>query len=177
MGQGGDSTNPQEFTAEAEEILESIGRDLQAAEEEAGAGGVRIQRLNSLFRAIHSLKGLAGMFGRSTLTTLTHRLEDFLDRLRMGEAQLDGPALDLLFDAHERLEQLVGQGPAGEDEAGDLLARIDGVLAADRSSAAQPSAPGGAGVLLDSHSGAARGGAIPRSRDRSRPTTTCSRGP
>ncbi len=128
MTDGGESLRPQEFMGEAEEILEALGSDLQAAEAEMRGGGVRIQRLNSLFRGMHSLKGLAGMFGRGDLSRLAHRLEDVLDRLRMGECTLDAGSLDLLFDAHERLEALVS-GCAGED-AGleELLGRLQAAL-------------------------------------------------
>ena len=55
--------NIQEFLAEAEDILESASQTLLALEDAQGAGRSAPEQVNSLFRSIHSFKGLAGMFG------------------------------------------------------------------------------------------------------------------
>ena len=54
--------------------------------------------LNDLFRGVHTLKGLSGMFGFERLGRLSHVLEDTLEDLRMGRIELSQPALDVLFD-------------------------------------------------------------------------------
>ena len=51
-----------EFIAEANEILEALGRELLALEE-SGLEQADPDRLNAVFRAAHSLKGLSAMFG------------------------------------------------------------------------------------------------------------------
>ncbi|MFQ5669758.1 MAG: chemotaxis protein CheA [Acidobacteriota bacterium] len=115
-----------EFLAEAQELLERLGDDLQKAEAEAGRGPVSIQRLNGMFRAIHSLKGLAGMMGRSRLVEFTHHLEDYMDRLRMGQVEMNPQVVNLLFEAHEHLERLVEGRPVDEPALGVLEGRIGG---------------------------------------------------
>jgi len=126
MGREHDTRDQPEFRAEAEELLEQLGKDLQAAEIKQRQGGIHPQQVNSLFRHVHSLKGLAGMFGRDRLSALTHRLEDYLDRLRLGRIPMDVAALDLLFEAHERLETLItGEAALGEDDLRSLQQWID----------------------------------------------------
>jgi Chemotaxis protein histidine kinase and related kinases len=72
-----------EFTSEAEELLDTLSRDL--VEFEAQGKNVRPEVINKIFREVHSLKGLAGMLGFSEISELSHSLEDMLDRLRMGK--------------------------------------------------------------------------------------------
>ena len=79
MSEHRDSAGSADFRAEAEELLENLGLELQEAERECRQGPVSIQRINTLFRGIHSLKGLSGMFGRGHLSDLSHSLEDFLE--------------------------------------------------------------------------------------------------
>ena len=51
-----------EFTTEAEELLETLSRDL--VELETHGKNVRPELINKIFREVHSLKGLAGMHPR-----------------------------------------------------------------------------------------------------------------
>ena len=62
--------NP-EFVAEAQEIVEALNRDLIAVEQELrdGADEVDPDRINTLFRSAHSLKGISGMFGLEEMQT------------------------------------------------------------------------------------------------------------
>jgi two-component system chemotaxis sensor kinase CheA len=126
-----------EFLAEAEETLETANRTLIAIEEEQAAGGVGPEHLNGLFRAIHSFKGLAGIFGLQAPADLSHRLEFLLDEVRLGKVELAGAAFDAVADTLDllgRLVQQAGGGRPAEDISG-ALARLEGILAA-RSGAA-----------------------------------------
>ena len=71
--------NP-EFVAEAQEIVEALNRDLIAVEQELrdGADEVDPDRINTLFRSAHSLKGISGMFGLEEMQTLAHERRTFL---------------------------------------------------------------------------------------------------
>ena len=74
-----------EFVAEAEEILERMFEGLsELHEQRASAEPVEPELVNRLFRSAHSMKGLAGMFGLDAITSLSHRMEDILDGLRLG---------------------------------------------------------------------------------------------
>src|SRR5260370_35684007 len=94
-----------DFTGEAEELLESLSRDL--ADFEAQGAGVRPELINKIFRDVHSLKGLAGMLGFTAISELAHALEDMLDRLRMGKIAIGKPLIDLLYDGIDALNRLV----------------------------------------------------------------------
>src|SRR5437763_9332054 len=95
----------QEFTSEAEELTDTLSRDL--VELESQGAGVRPEVINKIFREVHSLKGLAGMLGFGEISELSHNLEDMLDKLRMGKIPIDKDLVDLLYDAVDSLNRLV----------------------------------------------------------------------
>src|SRR6266568_5805631 len=94
-----------EFTGEAEELLDTLSRDL--VDFESQGKDVRPELVNKIFREIHSLKGLAGMLGFGEISELSHNLEDMLDKLRMGRIPIDKELIDLLYDAVDSLNRLV----------------------------------------------------------------------
>src|SRR5436853_4136040 len=94
-----------EFTSEAEELLDTLSRDLVAFESQGR--DVRPEVINKLFREVHSLKGLAGMLGFGEISELAHSLEDMLDRLRMGKVEISKELIDLLYDSIDSLNRLV----------------------------------------------------------------------
>ena len=95
----------EEFTSEAEELLDTLSRDL--VELEAQGAAVRPEVINKIFREVHSLKGLAGMLGFVEISEVSHNLEDMLDRLRMGKIPITKDLVDLLYDAVDSLNRLV----------------------------------------------------------------------
>jgi two-component system chemotaxis sensor kinase CheA len=95
----------EEFTSEAEELLDTLSRDL--VDFEAQGVNVRPELVNKIFREVHSLKGLAGMLGFGDISELSHSLEDMLDRLRMGKIPYSKDLIDLLFDSVDGLNRLV----------------------------------------------------------------------
>jgi two-component system, chemotaxis family, sensor kinase CheA len=94
-----------EFTSEAEELLDTLSRDL--VDFESQGQNVRPELVNKIFREVHSLKGLAGMLGFTEISELSHSLEDMLDRLRMGKIAITRELIDLLFDSVDSLNRLV----------------------------------------------------------------------
>lgn len=105
------------FFAECEELIEALQDGLSALAPEAPDPEV----INTVFRAVHSIKGGAGAFGFSELVTFAHRLESVLDTLREGHLALTEPALKQLFHAadllqdHLRAAQQDTAAPEGED--------------------------------------------------------------
>jgi len=95
----------EEFTSEAEELLDTLSRDL--VEFESQGQNVRPELVNKIFREVHSLKGLAGMLGFADISELSHSLEDMLDRLRMGKVGYSKDLIDLLYDSVDGLNRLV----------------------------------------------------------------------
>ncbi len=121
-----------DFLAEAEDILESANQTLLALETGQAAGRTDPDQVNALFRAIHSFKGLAGMFGLKEPSELSHKLEFLLDELRLGKVALSREALDVLLETVALLGRLVRQAAAGRPfkDIAACLAGIDGILKA-----------------------------------------------
>src|SRR4051812_49848766 len=74
----------EEFFSEAQEIIETLSRNLLALDAAQKSGKEDPSLINEAFRAVHTLKGLAGLFGAIRLGAFSHRLEDLLDDLRLG---------------------------------------------------------------------------------------------
>ena len=100
----------EEFFSEAQELVDGFGRDLLAIDELAKNGRSDPELVNDVFRAVHTLKGLSGLFGATLMTGLSHELEDVLDDLRLGRLDMTTAVVDLLF----RSAELYGQILAGE---------------------------------------------------------------
>ncbi len=58
-----------------------------------------MKTLNEVFRLVHTLKGLSGLFGAAQIAGLSHELENVLDDLRLGRIDLTPLVLDCLFQA------------------------------------------------------------------------------
>jgi two-component system chemotaxis sensor kinase CheA len=104
-----------EFLAEAEDILESANRTLMAIEGGQSGPGGNAEQVNGLFRALHSFKGLAGMFNLKSHADLAHKLEFLLDEVRLGRLGLGRETLDVLTDTLNLLGRLVHQLGTGEE--------------------------------------------------------------
>jgi two-component system chemotaxis sensor kinase CheA len=127
-----------EFLAEAEDILETATQSLLAIEAEQSAGRQAPEQVNALFRAVHSFKGLAGMFELKAHSDLSHKMEFLLDEMRLGKVGISRDALDVLFETLEQLGRMVQQAAGNQDpeEITSSLARIESVLNAKPKGAA-----------------------------------------
>src|SRR5438128_577387 len=94
-----------------------------------------------VFRAVHTVKGMAATMGYARVTDLAHRTENLLDLLRRGARPATDELLQLLFRARDALEQAVELSVVGRE---DELVVAEVVADLDRA-AAQVSAAGGAG--------------------------------
>ncbi len=118
-----------EFIAEAQEIIESLSRDLLVLDDGQKKGAPDPDLVNSVFRGVHTLKGIAGMFGFADLGEMAHVLEDLLDHLRLGRVDLNQEALDVLFEGIEVLQRLLSAGPdAPEADLDGLKSAVQRVL-------------------------------------------------
>ncbi|NOY94541.1 MAG: chemotaxis protein CheA [Deltaproteobacteria bacterium] len=103
----------EEFLAEAQEIIEGLSRDLLLLDQADKEGRDEPELINEVFRGVHTLKGIAGMFGYHQLGAVTHALEDLLDDLRLGRVSLAQSVLDVLFEGVENFQRLLGEDPEG----------------------------------------------------------------
>ncbi|WP_437800214.1 chemotaxis protein CheA [Sorangium sp. So ce693] len=118
----------EEFFSEAQEIVEGLGRDLLALDEAVRTNKVDPDVINDVFRAVHTLKGLAGLFGATRMATLSHELEELLDNLRLGRIEINASVLDLLFRSVELYGRILQNEKDGRDapmpEVDDLLRQL-----------------------------------------------------
>lgn len=93
-----------EHLAEMERILVSLA-DAEPDDEQ----------LNAIFRAAHSIKGGAGIFGFQDMTIVTHVLESLLDKLRTHEIRFSSSMIDLFLEAGDVVAmQLAGHRDGSE---------------------------------------------------------------
>lgn len=91
------------FIIETNEILEKLDLDLVEIEKRPNDADL----LNEIFRSFHTIKGTSGFLGLVKLQKLTHHLEDILNKLRKGEAKVNGGIMDGILHAYDTLRQLL----------------------------------------------------------------------
>lgn len=137
------------FLDEAPEYLSMLDSGLLAFEGQAASGSVSLDapedhaRMNEMFRAAHSLKGLAAAMGFERIRDLTHLMETLFDEVRMRKRALEADAFETLFSVFDRLRSLVGElaSPGQTPVAIDSeLAALSKLLASPRQASSTPGA-------------------------------------
>jgi two-component system chemotaxis sensor kinase CheA len=128
-----------EFFSETQEIVEGFGRDLLALDGLQRAGRSDPELVNDIFRAVHTLKGLAGLFGAARISTLSHELEELLDNLRLGRVEMSARALDALFKSVELYSKLLQAEKEGTDAPGNEVENLVRMIRELTGGGAQPS--------------------------------------
>lgn len=96
-----------EFAVESQEHLADIENQLLTLESQGDAMDVAL--VNTVFRAIHSIKGAAGFMGLDTLGGLAHRAEEVLGRLRSKDLRPTSVVINTLLRATDRLKELIDE--------------------------------------------------------------------
>ncbi|HKV84533.1 MAG TPA: hybrid sensor histidine kinase/response regulator, partial [Ktedonobacterales bacterium] len=128
------------FRDEAQEHLQSITTGLAQLERNPGDTPV----LQSVRRAMHTLKGAAGMMGFSRIQQTAHASEDLLDKMVEDQATLTSEVLSLLLDTSEALDLLVTGAETMPDDEQDQLVRS--LMARYARIAGAEAAPADAGI-------------------------------
>ena len=115
------------FFLECEESLASAEAGLAACK----AGTQDADTVNSIFRAVHSVKGGAGAFGYTALQHFTHVFETLLSDVREDLVPITAPLIDLLLRALDVLSDHVEAAREGGDAPEDaaLIAELEGAMA------------------------------------------------
>ncbi|HEY4082889.1 MAG TPA: chemotaxis protein CheA [Burkholderiaceae bacterium] len=87
------------FIAESRELLVAM----EAALLEVEQGNERRETINAIFRAAHTIKGSAGLFGLDAIVAFTHAAENVLDAVRAGELGMDDSLVVLLLSCCDHL--------------------------------------------------------------------------
>jgi len=94
-----------EFVVESQEHLSDVENQLLTLESQGDQMDVAL--VNTVFRAVHSIKGAAGFLGLDTLQGLAHREEEVLNRLRNYELRPTSIVVNTLLKATDRLKGLL----------------------------------------------------------------------
>jgi two-component system chemotaxis sensor kinase CheA len=141
----------QTFVAESRAMLADMEAGLLRLEESPGDE----EAVHAVFRAAHTVKGSAGIFGLDSIVEFAHRVETVLVRVREGTFPMDGALASLLLECCDHLGRLVDtqehgsaldacDHAAGQALAGRLLAYQDAPGEAGGTDAAARGQRGGA---------------------------------
>jgi two-component system chemotaxis sensor kinase CheA len=93
----------EEFTVEAREQLAIAESSLLILDTDPDD----LQAVDTMFRALHTIKGTSAFLGVEHVTDLAHHAESLLARVRNGAARCDGPLSNLLFRAIDMLDAIL----------------------------------------------------------------------
>ena len=113
----------QDFLTEAGEHLAELESNLLQLETDPDCRDI----LNDTFRSIHTIKGSAKFVGIERVSELSHKLENLLELLRLGQNQVNRDIIDTLIEGKDRIALLVEdlqRSQAEETLIDDLVARI-----------------------------------------------------
>ncbi len=115
----------QTFIEESRELLaamEDALLTLENAPDDADA-------INAVFRAMHTIKGAAGLFGLDAIVSFTHVAENLMDQVRDGEVAVDDRLIALLLGCRDHIATLIDGAAAGDETPdADLLTAGAGLV-------------------------------------------------
>ncbi len=91
------------FCEDADEQLSFMENALIEMQE----NGVDDESIGALFRAMHTIKGTAGMFGFDSVVGFTHIAENLLSEVREGKIKLKEEMIDLFFKSKDHAQKLI----------------------------------------------------------------------
>jgi two-component system chemotaxis sensor kinase CheA len=100
------------FIDESNEHLQSLNDQIMILEKEPE----NEDTINEIFRAAHSLKGMAGTMGYKRMQTLTHDMENVFSEVRNGNMKVNSDLVDVLFQCLDALEKYVSNIQQTQDE-------------------------------------------------------------
>jgi two-component system chemotaxis sensor kinase CheA len=128
----------EEFLVESSENLDQLDKDLLALE----ADPTDPQRLASVFRTVHTIKGNSGFFGFSKLGALAHSGEHLLGKLRDGKLRLDDRVAGTLYSMVDAvrtiLQSIETAGNEGDHDYRELSRTLAAVAEQSQPAASAP---------------------------------------
>jgi two-component system chemotaxis sensor kinase CheA len=106
------------FIAECRELLDDMEAALLSLDT-----GVDAEVLNAIFRAAHTIKGSAGLFGLDHVVAFTHVAESVLDEVRAGHVAVQPPLVALLLGCCDHMRALTDEVAAGRTAPDAALER------------------------------------------------------
>ena len=92
------------------------------------------ETINEIFRAAHSLKGMAGTMGFKRMQRLTHDMENVFQEIRSDKMKVTSGLIDVLFDCLDAidgyLENIKASSDEGTNENEAIIKELNDILAA-----------------------------------------------
>ena len=129
------------FIDETKEHLQNLNTHILELEQD----GENMDTINEIFRAAHSLKGMAGTMGYKRMQTLTHDMENVFSEVRNGNIKVDSDMIDLLFKCLDALEEYLAAiqetADEGTNENEPLIKGLNDILNSKGSDKAKEEKP------------------------------------
>ncbi|MBD5540486.1 MAG: chemotaxis protein CheA [Lachnospiraceae bacterium] len=126
------------FLDETKEHLQSLSDQLMSLEQDPE----NMDTINEIFRAAHTLKGMAGTMGYKRMQNLTHDMENVFSEVRSGAFKADGSMIDILFQCLDALEEytdnIQNTSDEGDNDNEHLIKALNDILKTKGGSAAAP---------------------------------------
>lgn len=116
------------FIDETKEHLQSLNEHVLVLEKEPE----NEDTINEIFRAAHTLKGMAGTMGFARMQRLTHDLENVFSEIRNGNMKANAKLIDVLFRGLDALESYLdvisSEGNEGTEDNEDIIQDLNSLL-------------------------------------------------
>ncbi|MBU5333373.1 MAG: chemotaxis protein CheA [Anaerocolumna aminovalerica] len=116
------------FIDETKEHLQSLNDQLLILETEPE----NVETINEIFRAAHSLKGMAGTMGFKRMQRLTHDMENVFSEIRNGNMKVTADLVDVLFKGLDALEAYLSNiqesADEGTEDYEDIISQLNKIL-------------------------------------------------
>ena len=126
------------FLDETKEHLQNLNTQILDLEQEPD----NMDTINEIFRAAHSLKGMAGTMGYKRMQTLTHDMENVFSEVRNGTIKVQPEMIDTLFKCLDALEEYLANIQQTTDEGtndnADLIKVLNDILNNEKGGTAAP---------------------------------------
>ena len=129
------------FLDETREHLQNLNTEILTLEQDPE----NEDTINEIFRAAHSLKGMAGTMGYKRMQTLTHDMENVFSEVRNGTIKIKSHMIDILFQCLDALEEYTTNIQENADEGTNdneaLIKLLNDCLKPDGAQEEAPAAP------------------------------------
>lgn len=126
------------FIDETKEHIQTLNDQVLILEAEPD----NIDTVNEIFRAAHSLKGMAGTMGFKRMQRLTHDMENVFSEVRNGKINVNPDIVDVVFKCLDCIEgylsNIVESGDEGTEDNEDVIKVLNDVLASAESTGSAP---------------------------------------
>lgn len=125
-----------EFIVESSELMDNVIQDIVVIEQSHDE-----EVVNSIFRAVHTIKGTSSFLGFNTLSQLAHKGEDVLGQIRKGEMSTSQEVADILLESFDLMKLMIEdirEHGSEQQDASVVIGKLMGLLDPSQKPAPQP---------------------------------------